>query len=48
MSEDRDPHKQYERKQLIWLFFSFFVIGLMAAGVMVYGAVMSGMRRGRR
>jgi len=48
MSTGRDPHKQYERKQVIWLFFSFLVIGLMAAGVMLYGAVMSGLRRGRR
>jgi hypothetical protein len=48
MSAAQDPHKRYERKQMIWLFFSFFVIGLMAAGVMIYGAVMSGMRRGRR
>jgi hypothetical protein len=33
-----------ERKQVIWLFFSFLVIGLMAVAVMLYGAVMSGWR----
>jgi hypothetical protein len=41
----RDPHKQYERKQVLWLFFSFLAIGLMAAAVMLYGAVLSGWRR---
>jgi hypothetical protein len=44
MSTRRDPRKRYERKQVIWLFFSFLIIGLMAAAVMLYGAVLSGWR----
>ena len=33
MSAGQDPHRQYERKQLAWLLFSFLAIALMAAGV---------------
>lgn len=39
-----DPHDGYERRQVYWLFISFFVIGLMAVGVMLYGAWISGWR----
>ncbi len=44
MSERQDPHKQYERRQLVWLSFSFVVIALMVAAVMLYGAVLAGWR----
>jgi hypothetical protein len=33
-----DPHHQYERNQVIWLFISFALIAVMAIGVMLYGA----------
>ena len=38
-----DPHKRYERKQVIWLFISFGLIALMAAGVMLLGTARAGL-----
>ena len=37
-----DPHSKYERKQVIWLFISFALIGVMVVAVMLYGAVQAG------
>ena len=42
-----DPHKRYERKQVIWLFISFGLIALMAVGVMLLGAAQAGLLRRR-
>jgi hypothetical protein len=38
-----DPHHEYERKQVIWLFISFALIGLMVVAVMLYGALQAGL-----
>jgi len=43
-----NPRQRYERKQVIWLFISFGLIALMAAGVMLLGAARAGLLRRRR
>jgi len=43
-----DPHRRYERRQAIWLFISFAVIGLMVAAIMLYGAIQAGLWKPRR
>ena len=47
MQRQGDAHQRYERKQVIWLFFTFVVIALMAGAVMVLGAWEAGWRPGR-
>lgn len=47
MQGPEDAHRKYERKQVVWLLFTFVVIALMAAGVMVLGAWEAGWRPGR-
>jgi len=38
-----NPHRNYERKQVIWLFVSFALIGIMALGIALYGAAQAGL-----
>ncbi|MFN7925117.1 MAG: hypothetical protein U0Q16_33780 [Bryobacteraceae bacterium] len=42
-----DPHKRYERRQVIWLLVWFGVIALMAAAVMALGAAQAGLLKHR-
>ena len=48
ISSTEDRHRQYERKQVIWLFVSFALIALMAVSVMLYGALQAGLWKPRR
>jgi hypothetical protein len=41
---DSDPHRKYERRQVGWLVFSFAMIALVAAAIMLYGAWLAGWR----
>jgi hypothetical protein len=43
-----DPHQRYERKQVIRLFVSFALIGLMVAAVAIYAAARAGLWNPRR
>ena len=43
-----NPHRRYERRQAIWLFISFCLLGMMTLAVVVYAALQAGLLRNWR